>query len=65
MKTKEQMSYTELKAMSERANQNLYSFINKDGHSFFRVWAKTEEEARELYRKEDGFYKFFAVDVIG
>lgn len=65
MKTKEQMNYTELKAMSERANQNLYSFINKDGHSFFRVWAKTEEEARELYRKEDGFYRFFTICIIG
>lgn len=62
---KEQMSYVAEKAMSERANQNLYSFINKDGHSFFRVWAKTEEEARELYKKEDGFYRFYKVEIIG
>lgn len=59
------MTYKECKALFDRANQNLYAFINKEGLIITRIWATTEEEAQREYKNKGYTTKFWYIDIVG
>lgn len=59
------MTYKEVKALFDRANQNLYAFISREGLIITRIWATTEEEARKEYENKDYRTKIWYVDIVG